>query len=306
MDIPKIDPISMRQRMRDMLHSFDFSRQSLLDYLYVFLGALIQAFAMRMFLIPANLVSGGVSGAAQLINHFTQFPIGLMILAGNIPLFFLGWRHLGGPRFALRTALAVIAFSVLTDLLAFFLPAGGMVHDIVLNSLYGAVLMGIGLGLVYRGRGTSGGSDILGRILNERLGISISQAYLLTDTLVILSAGFIFTWENALYALVVTYVSGLAAEMVVEGSSVFRTAMIITVNPEAVTHKILYEMERGVTLLSGTGGFTGAERPILYCVITRSEVTQIKSIVHEIDPTAFMVIGQAHEALGEGFRSLSR
>ena len=157
MDIPKIDPISMRQRMRDMLHSFDFSRQSLLDYLYVFLGALIQAFAMRMFLIPANLVSGGVSGAAQLINHFTQFPIGLMILAGNIPLFFLGWRHLGGPRFALRTALAVIAFSVLTDLLAFFLPAGGMVHDIVLNSLYGAVLMGIGLGLVYRGRGTSGG-----------------------------------------------------------------------------------------------------------------------------------------------------
>jgi uncharacterized membrane-anchored protein YitT (DUF2179 family) len=306
MDIPKLEPTSLRQRVSDMLHSFDFSRQSLIDYLYVLLGALIQAFAMRMFLIPANLVSGGVSGASQLINHFTHFPIGLMVLAGNIPLFFLGWRHLGGPRFALRTALAVIAFSLLTDLLAFFLPAGGMVHDLVLNSLYGAVLMGIGLGLVYRGRGTSGGSDILGRILNERLGISISQAYLLTDTLVILLAGFIFTWENALYALVVTYASGLAAEMVVEGSSVFRTAMIITIRPEEVTQKILYEMQRGVTVLSGTGGFTGSERPVLYCVITRSEVTQIKSIVNEIDPAAFMVIGQAHEALGEGFRPLNR
>ena len=304
MDIPKMDPPSMRERFSAMLGSFDFSRQSLIDYLLVLLGALVQAFAMRLFLIPADLVSGGVSGTAQLINHFTHIPIGLMVLAGNIPLFFLGWRHLGGPRFALRTALAVVAFSVMTDGLGFFLPAGGVVHDLVLNSLYGAVLMGIGLGLVYRGRGTSGGSDILGRILNERLGISISQAYLLTDTLVILSAGFIFTWENALYALVVTYVSGLAAEMVVEGSSVFRTAMIITNNPDEVTRKILFDMQRGVTLLSGKGGYTGVERPVLYCVITRSEVTQIKSIVHEIDPGAFMVIGQAHEALGEGFRPL--
>ncbi|MEJ5313754.1 MULTISPECIES: YitT family protein [Anaerolinea] len=305
MDLNRITSFkSFRQKMSEMWKSIDFSRESVQDYLYVLIGALVQAFAMRLFLIPAQLVSGGVSGAAQLINHYTGWPIGLMVFIGNVPLFVLGWQHLGGPRFALRTALSIVAFSFFTDFLALFLPADGVVHDLVLNCLYGGVVMGVGLGFVYRGKGTSGGSDILGRILNERLGISISQAYLATDSAVILSAGFVFAWENALYALVVTYVSGLAAEMVLEGSNVFRTAMIITSRPKEVAEKILYEMERGVTFLEGRGGYTGAQREVLYCVVTRSEISQIKSIVKAVDPNAFMVIGQAHEALGEGFRPL--
>ncbi len=289
--------------LRQILAAFDFSAQSRRDYAFILAGGLVQAFAMRLFLIPAQLVSGGISGTSQLINYYTSWPVGLMILLGNIPLFALGWRHLGGPRFALRTALSVLAFSVFTDLLGFFLPPEGIVHDLILNCLYGAVVLGVGLGLVYRGRGTSGGSDILSKVLNERLGISISQAYLMTDSVVILASGFVWGWENALYALIVTYASGLAAEMTQEGSNVFRTALIITAKPDEVMNKILYEMERGVTVLEGRGGYTGAERLVLYCVITRVEVSQIKSIVQEADPAAFIVIGQAHEAIGEGFRS---
>lgn len=300
MDLPRFTPHKFVQ----MLRSFEWSRASLIDYALVLTGALIQAFAMRLFLIPAELVSGGVSGMAQLINYYTHWPIGLMVLAGNIPLFIIGWRYLGGPRFALRTALAVVAFSLFTDLLGLFLPKNGVVDDLVLNSLYGAVLLGLGLGLVYRGKGTSGGSDILARVLNDKTGISISQAYLVTDSLVILASGLIFAWENALYALVVTYVSGLAAEMVLEGSDIYRTAVIITSAPQEVASKIMIEMERGVTILSGTGAYTGADRPVLYCVITRPELSRIKAIVTEADPQAFMVIGQAHEALGEGFRPL--
>jgi len=271
------------------------------DYLFILAGGSVQAVSMRLFLIPAQLVSGGVSGAAQIINFFTNWPIGLMVLAGNLPLFVLGWRSLGGRRFALRTGFAILVFSILTDALAAFLP-NGITHDLVLNSLYGGILMGIGLGLVYRGRGTSGGSDILGRILNQRLGMSISQAYLVVDTLVVLAGGFAFGWEKALYGLVVIYVSGLAAEAVSEGSNIFRTAMIISNKPNEVAQKVLTIMERGVTILSATGGYTGAERPVLYCVITRAEVNQLKELVREADPKAFMVIGTAHEALGEGFR----
>jgi uncharacterized membrane-anchored protein YitT (DUF2179 family) len=273
------------------------------DYGFILAGALVQALAMRLFLIPAELVSGGVSGIAQLVNFYTNWLIGLMVFIGNVPLFFLGWQYLGGPRFALRTALSIIAFAFFTDFLVLFIPTG-IVHDLVLNCLYGGVMLGVGLGLVYRGKGTSGGSDILGRILNHRLGISISQAYLVTDTVVILAAGFIFGWENALYALVTTYVSGLAAEMVLEGSGVFRTAMIVTTCPEQVAGQIMTTLERGVTVLDGTGAYTGQPRPILYCVITRSEVARIKEIVMQADPKAFMVIGMAHEALGEGFRPL--
>lgn len=292
-----------RQIFRLLRKNLDFSWESVQDYLLILLGALVQALAMRLFLVPAQLVSGGISGLAQLVNFYTAWPIGLMVLAGNIPLFFLGWQYLGGPRFALRTALSIIAFSFFTDILVYFVP-NGIVHDLVLNCLYGGVLLGVGLGLVYRGKGTSGGSDILGRILNHRIGISVSQSYLVTDTVVILAAGFVFGWENALYALVTTYVSGLAAEMVLEGSGVFRTAMIVTGCPEIVAREIMTVLERGVTILDGTGAYTGQARPVLYCVINRAEVSRIKEIVKTADPKAFMVIGMAHEALGEGFRPL--
>jgi uncharacterized membrane-anchored protein YitT (DUF2179 family) len=274
------------------------------DYGLLFAGALVQAFAMRMFLVPGLLVSGGISGAAQIISHYVTFPLGVMIFLGNVPLFFLGWRFLGGSRFAIRTAFAVTCFSILTDVLVVFISPSGLTHDNVLNSLFGGVLLGIGLGLVYLGQGTSGGSDILGRILNHRFGLSISQAYLITDTIVVLAGGFAFSWEKALYGMVVIYVSGLAAETISEGTSIFRTVMIITEQSEAVKHSILDVLERGVTILSGKGGYTSTDRPVLYCVVTRGEVNQLKQLVREIDPKAFMVIGVAHEALGEGFKPL--
>jgi uncharacterized membrane-anchored protein YitT (DUF2179 family) len=179
-----------------------------------------------------------------------------------------------------------------------------MIDDLVLDTLYGGLMLGVGLGLVYRGQGTSGGSDILGRILNHRLGMSISQAYLIADAAVILLAGVAFGWKLALYALVMTYVSGIAAEMVLEGSRVFRTALIVTNFPGEVSRAIMDELERGVTILPGTGAFTGESRPVLYCVITRAEVSPLKAVVREHDPRAFMVIGVAHEAMGEGFRPL--
>ena len=284
------------------------------DYILIALGALIQAVSLRIFYVPANLASGGVSGISQLINHFTGWPIGLMILIGNVPLFVLGWRFLGGRRFALRTAVAIVTYSLLTDLLLklpFFAPNGAasvlindLKGDIFLNSLYGAIISGIGYGLVYRARGTSGGSDILARILNKWRGVSMTQSYLVVDTAVILSAGFVFGWKQALYAMITLYVSGLVADTVLEGGGTVRTAMIVTSKPEDVSARVMENLERGVTVLEGTGAFTGTSKPVLYCVITRAEVATLKTIVNEIDPEAFMVIGVAHEALGEGFRPL--
>src|SRR5215210_2637745 len=173
---------------------------TLLDYFLIVVAALIQAISLRLFFIPANLASGGVSGISQLINHFTGWPIGLMILIGNIPLFVLGWRFLGGIRFALRTALAVFMLSAFTDLLVqtpFFAANGAGTRlinelhgDIFLSALYGAIVSGFGYGLVYRARGSSGGSDILARILNHYRGVPMTQSYLIVDTAVILGAGF--------------------------------------------------------------------------------------------------------------------
>lgn len=284
------------------------------DYFLIVVAAFIQALSLRLFFVPANLASGGVSGISQLINHFTGWPIGLMILLGNVPLFALGWRFLGGVRFAVRTAVAIFMYSFFTDLLvqtALFAPNGAgtrlvndLQGDIFLSALYGAVVSGFGYGLVYRARGTSGGSDVLARILNHYRGVPMTQSYLMVDTVVILGAGFVFGWKAALYAMIALYVSGLVAEATLEGGGTVRTAIIVTSEAEAIAVRVLAEMERGVTILEGTGAYTGAGRPVLYCVVTRSEVATLKAVVNEIDPRAFMVIGIAHEALGEGFRPL--
>ncbi|HEX7620350.1 MAG TPA: YitT family protein [Anaerolineales bacterium] len=274
------------------------------DYILILAGTFLQAVALRLFMVPAQLASGGISGISQLIHHFTGWSIGLMVFVGNIPLFLLGWRLLGGRRFALRTLVAVLAYSFFTEAVLWlpFFPQNGITNDLVLNSLYGAVVSGIGYGLVYRAQGTSGGSDILARILNRWRGIPMTQSYLITDALVILAAGFVFGWQKALYALIVLYVSGLVVDSTLEGGGTVRTALIITDKCREMADRILTDMERGVTILEGTGAYTGESRPVLYCVITRSEVQQLKTIVHEADPQAFMVIGMAHEALGEGFQ----
>jgi uncharacterized membrane-anchored protein YitT (DUF2179 family) len=288
------------------LHRRKVNWKTIQDYLLISIGAIIQALSLRLFLIPGQLASGGVSGTAQIIEYFTGWPIGLMILIGNIPLFILGWRFLGGLKFAMRTAWAVLVFSLLTDLLVYFIPLDGITPDIVLNTFYGGISMGIGVAFVYRGRGTSGGTDILARLLNDRWSIPISQSYLLTDTIVMLLAGFSFGWEKALYALIMIYVSGFAAQTAVEGRNVIRTALIITSEPEAVADRIMTVLGRGITYLSGTGAYSGTDRKVIYCVISRSEVSRVKAMVNGIDQHAFMVIGQAHEALGEGFQPLHK
>jgi uncharacterized membrane-anchored protein YitT (DUF2179 family) len=146
----------------------------------------------------------------------------------------------------------------------------------------------------------------LARILNHWRGVSMSASYLMVDSLVILGAGLVFGWKQALYALITLYVSGLVAETTLEGPTTVRTALIVTGQPETVSERIMEDMSRGVTIMPGTGAYTGVMRPVLYCVVTRAEVAYLKTIVQEADPQAFMVIGQAHEALGEGFQQLGK
>lgn len=281
-----------------------FSR--LRDYTLILIGCILQALAMDLFLVPGQLAAGGVSGAAQIINNFTGWPIGVMIILANLPLFWMGWRFLGGRRFMVRTVLAVVAYAVLLDGLNFFpiITKGLTPHDPVLNALYGGVLGGVGMGLVFRGQGTSGGTDILARLLGQWRGIPLSQSYLLTDAAIVLLAGLTFSWDLALYALVSLYVSGLAAEVTAEGAGVVRTVTIITAHAKDVSANIMRDLQRGVTAWPGVGMYSGQERQIVFVVISRAEVGQLKAIVHEADPNAFVVIGQAHEALGEGFKPL--
>ena len=279
-----------------------FRKENIKDFLYIILGCIVQAVGMAVFMVPAKLVSGGISGLAQVINHLTGWPIGVMTLIGNIPVLIIGWRYLGRLQFAVRTITAVFLFSVFTDIIYYFFTDPTITGDLFLNTIFGAVIMGIGFGLVYLGGGTSGGSDIIGRILNQRLGLSISTSYLVCDSLPIILGAIVFGWELALYALIAVYINGKAAEVISEGNSSFRQAYIISDAHAEIAKQIMTQMDHGVTVLHGAGGYSGREKEILYCVIYRGEVNTLKKLVAEADRNAFMIVGQANEVLGEGFQ----
>lgn len=279
------------------------NRDDLRDYGLLTVGALVQAASMDLFLVPGKVASGGVSGLAQVLNHYTGWPIGMMVLVMNVPLFLLGWSHLGGRRFFIRTIFTVALYSVSVDLGRLVIQTGPT-QNAMLNALYGGVVGGLGMGITFLGRGTAGGTDILARVLARLRGIPLSQSYLFTDAAVILAAGAAFGWEQALYAMVALYISGVAAEVVTEGVGVARTAIIVSDRPREVADAILRELERGVTGLHGEGMYTQQARTVLFVVISRSEVARLKALIHEADPEAFVVIGQANEALGQGFRPL--
>ena len=291
-------------KVKAFFSELDFGWRAIKDFVLIVLGGLLQALALRTFLVPSLLVSGGISGLAQLSHYLWNFPIGIVTLLGNIPLFIIGWRYLGGPRFAIRTILAVFAYTIITDILVELTGSAPITDDLLLNSLYGGVVMGIGLGLVYMGRGTSGGTDILGRILNRRFGMSISLAYMLTDSFAVILAGFFFGWDRALYGLIMIYVSGVAADMVTQGTSVIREALIITNETEKVVDAISDVLGRGTTIIQAKGGYSQQDRPMIFCVVTAGEVIRLKTIVQDTDPDAFMVVGHVNEALGEGFKTL--
>ncbi len=292
-------------KIRAFFSELDFGWRSIKDFLLIILGGLLQALALRTFLVPSLLVGGGISGLAQIFHYLWNLPIGAVTLLGNIPLFIIGWRFLGGPRFAVRTILAVFSYTVIVDILVELTGTAPITDDLLLNSLFGGILLGVGLGLVYLGQGTSGGTDILGRILNRRFGMSISLAYMVTDSFAVILAGFFFGWDRALYGLIMIYLSGVAADMTSQGTSVIREALIITDKTEEVVKAISDELGRGTTIIEAKGGYTQKDRPMIFCVVSAGEVIRLKTIVQETDPNAFMVVGHVNEALGEGFKPLN-
>ncbi len=273
-------------------------RAWLMDYALITAGALFLAVNINLFLAPNDLAPGGVSGTAIILHQLTGWPIGLTMLALNVPLVVLGFQTLGGFRFLTRTVYAVLLYNLGTDLLAGWLSAYVVTDDLILNALFGGVLAGLATGLVYRGGGTTAGTGILDRVLQIRTGIPISQIYILIDGGVVLAAGLVFGWEKALYALVTLYVWGLATDYVLEGPSVVRTAFIVTDRPEAVAQAVMERLQLGVTAWPAQGMYTHTPHTILFCTLSRPYERELRRVVAEVDPDVFMVTGHGHQARG--------
>ena len=268
------------------------------DYALLTIGGVLMAVNLNIFLAPADIAPGGVTGTAILINHFVGWPIGLIMLVLNVPLVILGFVYLGRFRFLTRTVYATLIYNLGAYLTAFWLPAGGITDDILLNALFGGVVAGIGTGLVYRGGGTTAGTGTLSRVIQIKTGIPISQLYLLVDGGVILLAALVFGWEKGLYALITLFVWGLAADYVLEGPSVVRMAFIVTDVPDRVADAVLDELQLGVTSWPAEGMFTREQHTILFCTVSRPHERTLRAVVSGVDPKAFIVTGHGHQAYG--------
>ncbi len=278
--------------------------------LVLVIGALIAAFSYSLFLVPFSITSGGVGSISIIVNHFTGWDFGTLYLVLNIPLLILGYFQLGGWRFLSRTILAVLVFSaavnIFTNSLPQWLDHYPINDDILLNAIYGGILGGIGGGLLYRSGGTLGGTSIISRILRGRSGIPMSQLFLYVDGLIILAGGLVFGWEIVLYGFLTLFLNGLATDYTMEGPSVVRTATIITDHPEAVSRALIDDLQRGVSRWEITGMYTGRPHSMLMCTVYRSQVNALRQAVVAADGDAFLTIGTAHQALGEGFRPLKK
>ncbi|ABW66768.1 YitT family protein [Desulfosudis oleivorans] len=269
-------------------------------------GALLSALGYAVFQVPHNIAAGGVSGLGIIVNHLTGFPVGMFFLLFNIPLFALGFFWLGRWQFVWSSIVAVIVFSVGSDIFIRYLPLWlehyPLTSDGLLAAIYAGVLYGLGTGLIYRYGGTIGGTSITARIIYNVTGYPLSQSYLFTDLAVVLISGFIFSMETALLATITIIMVGIFSDFVLEGSSQMRTLMIVTENPEPIRYAIINELKRGVTEWEVTGGYSKTKRTMLYLTVLRSKIYDVKYIISRIDPDAFMVVGVSQQTWG-GFNA---
>jgi len=276
------------------------ARQFAIRFVLITAGTLIWIVSVAVFLAPFDIAPAGVSGAAVILNKLFGTPIGLFTMLGNIPIQYLAYRRFGWKTVA-WTVYCVVLFSLLTDWVTPLFPKQGISDDSLLNAIFGGVIGGLGSGLIYKAGGTSGGTSTLARILQDKFGSPLSTTYLYANLVIVAFAGLVFGWEGALYAIVAVATEGAASDYILEGPSVVRNGIINTTSPREVADAIMSQMHRGVTSWQATGMYTGQERTILFVTVARFQINELRQIVALVDPDAFIVIGQAHVAYGQGF-----
>ena len=285
-----------------------FRRNIVRDSIVICLGCLIFAIGMDCFEISNGLAAGGATGLAMTIREVVlrgtgvNLPVGGMVILMNVALMIPVWRT-GGLRYAARTVVGMLASSVLIDLLEPVLPTMGD-GDLLLCSLWGGVICGVGLGIVFRVGGNTGGTDIVAQLLQRVLPVSSGVTMFAVDALVVIVSIPVFGMEKALYAAVAMYITSYAIDRVVDGFNSQRAAYIISDKHEEIAHMVLHDLDRGCTELSARGAYSGVERPVLLVVVNRSMAADLREGVSSIDPDAIVFITEIYEAYGEGFKNL--
>jgi len=291
-----------------------FSKRWFIAYSQILIGTFIMAVGFVLFISPYKFAPGGVYGIAIVIHHLTVglfdflpngLPIGLTALCMDIPLTILGIKILG-PKFGIKTVVGFVSTAFFVDLLEYFWGSKPFVeNDPLLSAIFGGVLLGLGLGLVFKSRATSGGSDIIAMIIAKYTKLPLGQLMIYVDSAIVLISFFAFNdWSIPLYSWIVIFVTGKVIDIILQGVSYDKALLIISEKYQEIRDKIIIDLNRGGTFISGKGMFKNDDKKIIYTVLSRREISLLKDFIHEVDPKAFVTVIDANEILGEGFKSL--
>jgi uncharacterized membrane-anchored protein YitT (DUF2179 family) len=272
---------------------------SIKQFIWVGIGGVIGAISINLFLIPHHLLSGGVSGIAIILHFLNDYPVGLQVIALNVPLFYAAYRYIGSKHI-IMTLYGMLVFSLAVDATK-FLSAVDIVDDPLLAALYGGVISGLGAGIIFRVDGNTGGLDIVAAIIKKYYGLNVGLVGFSVNIVIMIISAILFGPKLAMLTLLSMYVCANVTDKIVEGFNHKKTITIISDMSEEISVAIIKEIGRGVTFIQGKGAFTGQDKSIIFVVINLMQITQTKKLVESIDPCAFMIVQDAAEVMGRGF-----
>jgi uncharacterized membrane-anchored protein YitT (DUF2179 family) len=274
------------------------ARDSIMEYVYVVVGAAVIAIGFNVFLLPNQIASGGVSGISTILHGLFGWNPGYVQYAFNIPLFIAGVLLLG-KKFGIKSFIGTVTLPLIVLLTHSWEP---WTDNPLLGALFGGIVVGLGIGLVFKGNASTGGTDLLAQIITKFTGITLGTSVLLIDGIIAISAAIVFDLEKGLYALIGLYVTTKTIDIIQLGFSQSKMVYIITTKQDEIRDAIYAEINRGVTKLPAIGGYTGEARPVLMVVVYQTEFTKLKQLIKSVDPSAFVIVSDAYEVLGKGFK----
>ncbi|MBG9818064.1 YitT family protein [Bacillus safensis] len=270
------------------------------NIVFILIGSAIFSFGLVHFNMQNNLAEGGFTGITLLLYFLFHIDPSISNLVLNIPIFFIGWKMLGRTMFT-YTIVGTVSLSVFLAIFQRFQIHMPLQHDLALAALFAGVFIGTGLGIIFKFGGTTGGVDIIARLINKHYQVAMGRTMFIFDACVITISLTYLNYKEAMYTLVAVFVAAKVIDFMQEGAYAAKGAMIISEKDDIIQKKITDEMERGVTILKGIGSYTKQERNVLYCVVPKNELVHLKSVVTSVDPHAFVSVSDVHDVLGEGF-----
>lgn len=261
-------------------------------------GAILMAVGLEIFLVPNNVIDGGIAGISIMASHLTGLSLGIFLFALNLPFIFIGYKQIG-KTFAISTLYGIIILSIATTLLH---PVPPFTDDLLLATVFGGIFIGVGIGMVIRSGGSLDGTEILAILSNSKLPFSVGEIIMFFNIFILGAAGFVFTWDRAMYSLIAYFIAYKTIDLTITGLEESKSAWIISENHKDIGDAILHRLGRGVTYLKGEGAYTGDEKGVVFCVITRLEEAKLKDIVDEFDSSAFLAIADIAEVKGGRFK----